>query len=88
MLTKEEKKMEWKEVYIDQDQCNKFGLKYYMANSNTICADVLLDSKGGDGYDDIHKSILEPLGTSYLFLTRQADDRPGWFKIGDVLRTW
>ncbi len=77
-----------KEIYIDRNQCKHFNLNYFKASSKTICADVLLESKGGDGYDIKHQNILKPLGTSYLFLTRQVTNKPGWFTIGDVLRTW
>ena len=77
-----------KEIYIDRNQCKHFNLNYFKASSKTICADVLLESKGGDGYDIKHQNILKPLGTSYLFLTRQVTNKPWWFTIGDGLRTW
>ena len=72
-------------IYIDRDQCEMFNLRYMKASSKTICADVLLDSKGGDGYDQTHQDILKPFGQDYLFVTRQATDRPGWFVIGDII---
>ena len=77
-----------KKIYIDNNQCKQFNLNYFKASSKTICAAVLLDSKGGDGYDQTHQDILKPLGQSYLFLTRQVTDQPGWFLIGDVLNVW
>ena len=77
-----------KQIYIDHNQCEKFNLNYFKASSKTICADVLLDSKGGDGYDQIHQDILKPLGHDYLFLTRQVADKPGWFIIGDIIGHW
>jgi len=72
-------------IYMDRDQCEMFNLRYMKASSKTICADVLLSSKGGDGYDKTHQDILKPLGMDYVFLTRQATDRPGWFVIGDII---
>ena len=74
-----------KTIYIDRDQCEMFNLNYLKASNKTICADVLLNSKGGDGYDQIHQDILKPLGTDYVFITRQVTDKPGWYVIGDII---
>ena len=49
-----------KEIYIDRNQCKHFNLNYFKASSKTICADVLLESKGGDGYDIKNQNILKP----------------------------
>ena len=74
-----------KTIYIDRDQCEMFNLNYLKASNKTICADVLLNSKGGDGYDQTHQDILKPLGTDYVFITRQVTDKPGWYVIGDII---
>ena len=74
-----------KEVYVDRDQCQSFGVEYFSTSSFYMTADVLLDSKGGDGYDTNHQHLLKPLGTDYIVLSRQHGEKPGWFKIDNIV---
>jgi hypothetical protein len=50
-----------------------------------VAADALLRSKGGDGYDEAHRAILEPLGGSTLTLARFQGQGPGWFTVNHVI---
>ena len=74
-----------KEVYLDRNQCRDFGVEYFSKSSFYLTADVLLNSKGGDGYDTTHHKLLQPLGIDYIVLSRQHGEKPGWFKIDNIV---
>ena len=78
-------------ICLDQNQCDHFALPdtdLYYGPAGTeliIAASTLLRSKGGDGYDEEHRAILEPLGSKTLVLVRGETDGPGWFGIQKVV---
>mgnify|MGYP001250351941 CR=1 FL=1 len=74
-----------KEVYLDRDQCRGFGVEYFSKSNFYLTADVLLNSKDGDGYDTTHHNLLQPLGIDYIVLSRQHGEKPGWFKIDNIV---
>jgi len=76
-------------IYLDRSQCDRFSIQgadaYFDEGKVLVAASTLLKSKGGDGYDEDHKSALEPLGSKTVILTREESDAPGWFSIERVV---
>jgi hypothetical protein len=70
-------------IYTDQPQCELFNAPYFGGEGEMlVCsADALLRSKGGDGYDKVHREYLEPLGSKTLILQRTEDCGPGWWEV-------
>ena len=70
------------EIYLDRTQCDKFGVNYYgEGRTITLCAKMILESKGGDGYDEAHKRMLQPSVEAGSDLVLKQTDIPGWFPI-------
>jgi hypothetical protein len=68
-------------VYLDRYQCEKFDVEYFESCELTVRADLLLDSKM-EGYDKIHRDILEPMGNKFIHLEHiNRKDSPGWFRV-------
>jgi len=68
-------------VYLDQEQCEQFGVPYMFADGETVIrAQTLLASKG-NGYDQAHVTFLQSFGNGMIRLTRTDKvQAPGWFK--------
>jgi hypothetical protein len=70
-------------VYMDRDQCARFGTDYHDAEARcAIAASTLLASRE---YDDAHHDVLGPLGSATVLLERRPDQMPGWFTITKVV---
>lgn len=70
------------EIYLDPSQCQQFAVDYYgTTRTITVCAKILLNSKGGDGYDEQHKRMLQPSVEAGADLVLRQTDLPGWFSI-------
>lgn len=69
------------QIYIDREQCEKFQAKYFAEDTITVSAEALLNSKGGDGYDQEHRDVLEPFGAQQISASREQGDPPGWYNI-------
>ena len=67
-----------KQIYLDREQCNDFGISYYEKGAISLPADVILRSKG-TGYDRAHQDFLKPLGRSVVRLWKLEADAPGWY---------
>jgi len=69
-------------IYLDRSQCERFGTRYRDPGARLVCAaSTLLSSKD---YDQKHRDILEPLGSSTLVLVAAHENGPGWFAIRGV----
>ena len=74
------------EIYTDKDQCHRFNVSYYDREATLIvCADVLLESKD---YDQEHRELLEPYGSTKLVLKRTLEHGPGWWAIVPDAEPW
>ena len=70
-----------KRVYVDVDQCRKFGVDYYKKGDVLVVAASTLLKSGGFSYDKEHQDILKPLGSRTIEAVNQGY---GWFKITRV----
>ena len=64
-------------IYIDRDQCEKFGVKYFEPDSFNITTKEL---RGSKSYDENHKAVFDAYPDDLLFLTREKEDAPGWYR--------
>lgn len=74
-------------VYLDRDQCQKFGCPYFEAGSTAIAADAILTSKP-QGYDVEMNAALKDADEDTLVLARDEEDAPGWYAITKVIPSW
>ena len=71
------------QVYTDVWQCEDFGVPYFDAAATlTINAQSLLLSKD---YDASHREYLDQFGDRTLVMMRTHDQRPGWWRVTEVL---
>ena len=68
------------QIYLDWDQCELFGLKYWGVHNSAIRADRILASKS-NGYDDYHYNLLGPYRAQVVKIAREEGDSPGWYKV-------
>jgi len=66
------------QIYLDRDQCSRFGVEYFGADSISLRADVILGSKD---YDKQHQDYLGSFGVKVIHLTKTKSDSPGWYSI-------
>ncbi len=77
-----------KMVYLDQAQCRRFNLGYYdpKVNRVVLATAEVIDSKGGDGYDEPMLKLLKEQPPT-ITLEREHDFGPGWWCIGRRMLT-
>jgi hypothetical protein len=69
-----------KEIYLDRDQCERFGVTYGEDGETLACAaSAILGSKD---YDKAHKDLLRPLGGATVVAEQFSF---GWFRITRVV---
>jgi len=68
------------QIYLDMNQCSEFRVAYFEPDEFSARASSILLSKR-QGYDQIHRECLEPLGENMILLSRSRDDNPGWYTI-------
>jgi len=69
------------QIYLDPDQCRKFGVDYYGSGRKiTVNAQMLMDSNP-NGYDAQHQRMLKPTIEVDGDLVLSQADLPGWFNI-------
>ena len=68
-------------IYLDQHQCEHFGLPYFECSEATwLKASEILNSKW-QGYDEHHTGLLEPHGDSPVLIYRDEQTAPGWYNV-------
>ena len=72
-------------LYLDRDQCQKFGCSYFDGGKLVIAADALRKSKD---YDAATTAALPNADEDTLVLTRDEEDAPGWYAISKVIPSW
>ena len=65
-----------KAVYIDRQQCKKFGCKYFDESSFVIAISDLEESKR---YDSAHHKLFSMYSGGYFLLERKESDPTGWY---------
>jgi len=70
-----------KQIYLDREQCYNFDISYYEEGKISLPADVILQSKGYSGYDQIHQDFLKPMGNRIIHLSKTSNDAPGWYTV-------
>ena len=63
-------------VYIDQGQCELFGVEYFGSCGLQISVRDLKNSKR---YDEAHNKLFDTYYGRYFFLRREEGDPPGWY---------
>ena len=72
-----------KQIYLDREQCNDFGISYYEEGKISLPADVILRSKM-TGYDKAHQDFLKPMERGVVHLSKTSSDAPGWYTVMSV----
>ena len=65
-----------KKVYIDQHQCEEFGVEYFDACGFKISVRDLKNSKD---YDTSHNNLFNAYPNELFHLRREEAHAPGWY---------
>ena len=65
-----------KKVYIDQNQCEEFGVEYFNSCGFKISVRDLKNSKD---YDNSHNNLFSAYPNELFHLRREESHAPGWY---------
>ena len=63
-------------IYVDKNQCEKFGVEYFEQDSFNITTKELRESKS---YDEKHIELFDAYPNELVHLSRSKEDAPGWY---------